>query len=404
MPPQAGRDAKGSSNMLSAAGNAAGNKGLTLVAAKLCAVGFAAVIVLALVGNITAPRQMDFMAFWAAGKLTLAGTPQAAFDIVAHDRMQKTLVVFDGLMPFAYPPPFLLVVTPFALLPYGIAALAWAGLTYALFVFAVRRFEPAGGWTAAAFPPVLINGIIAQNGLLTSGLFVWGMALLQRRPFTAGLVLGCLVIKPHLGVLLPIALAADGRWRAFMGAATASGGLLLLALLVFGIAPYQGFIEQIPLASSIVSQGLAGWHKMASVYAALRLAGAAPVVAWAVHIAVACAAALVVALVWRGTAALDGKAAMLVTGSVLITPYIYLYDTALLVLPFIWLARSGEDWRVLAALWCIPFIVALQNWGLNDFVNPAPLLPLAMMALIWRRLRAFETDGIIRAGLGRVSV
>ncbi|MCU0948476.1 MAG: DUF2029 domain-containing protein [Porphyrobacter sp.] len=380
------------------------NTGLALLAAKLAAVGFAAVVVLALVGNITAPRQMDFMAFWAAGKLTLAGTPQAAFDIAVHDRLQRTLVEFDGKMPFAYPPPFLLMVTPFALLPYGIAALVWAGLTYAFFIVAVRQFAPVGGWTAAAFPPVLINGIIAQNGLLTGGFFVWGMALLQRRPLAAGLVLGCLVIKPHLGVLLPLALAAGGHWRAFAGAAAASLGLVLLALLVLGIAPYQGFIEQMPLFSAIAAKGLVGWHKMASVYAALRLAGAGPVLAWSAHIAIACAAALIVALVWRSnTMALDAKAAMLAAGSVLISPYIYLYDTALLVLPFIWLARSGEDWRVLAVLWCIPFIVALQNWGMNDLINPAPLLALAMMALIWRRLRAFEGDGIIRAPLGRVS-
>lgn len=368
--------------MLSRAGN-----GFALLAAKLFAMGFGFVIALAMFSNVTNMRRMDFTSFWAAGKLTLAGDAKAAFDIAVHNQVQAAIVDFDGLMPFAYPPPFLLVVTPFALLPYAVAVIAWVALTYAFYIAAMRQFAPAATWTAAAFPPVLVNGIIAQNGLLTGGMFISGMALLKQYPLRAGLMLGCLVIKPHLAVLFPLALAAGGHWRAFAGAAASSVGLLLAALMVFGFEVYQAFLEQMPLFSSIAAQGLVGWHKMASVYASLRLAGAAPEAAWSAHILVAAIGALAVGLVWRSSAELDAKAAMLGAASVLVSPYIYLYDTVLLVLPFVWLARNGEDHRVLAALWVIPFIVALQNWGFNEVFNPAPLLPIAMMALIWRRLR-----------------
>lgn len=366
--------------------------GLSLLAAKLFALAFGFVIALALFSNAVNARQMDFMAFWSAGKLTLAGQAAAAFDIAVHSKVQAAVVDFDGLMPFAYPPPFLLMVTPFALLPYQAAVMVWVALTFAAYIVAMRQFAPSSGWTAAAFPPVLVNGIIAQNGLLTGGLFVWGMALLKRHPVAAGLVLGCLVIKPHLAVLLPLALAAGGHWRAFAGAAASSVGLLFAALLVFGIEVYLAFIEQMPLFSSIAAKGLVGWHKMASVFAALRLAGASPEAAWSAHILVAGVGALAVGLVWRSKAECDAKAAMLAAASVLVSPYIYLYDTVLLALPFVWLARTGEDWRVLAVLWLIPFIVALQNWGFNELVNPAPLLPIAMMGLIWRRLRAQQRE------------
>lgn len=362
--------------------------GLALLAAKLFALAFGVVIALALFSNVAKTRQMDFMSFWSAGRLALEGKAASAFDVAIHSKVQAAVVDFDGLMPFAYPPPFLLMVTPFALLPYQAAVIVWVVLTFAGYVWAMRQFAPASAWTAAAFPSVLVNGIIAQNGLLTGGIFVWGMALLKRHPLAAGLTLGCLVIKPHLAVLLPLALAAGGYWRAFAGAALSSAGLLLAALLVFGTDVYQAFIAQIPLFSSIAEKGLVGWHKMASVYAALRLAGAGSQAAWSVHILVAGLGALAVGLVWRSKAELEAKAAMLAAASVLVSPYIYLYDTVLLVLPFVWLARSGEDARVLAALWIIPFIVALQNWGLNELVNPAPLLPVAMMGLIWRRLRA----------------
>lgn len=368
-----------------------------LVAAKFFALAFGFVIAVALFANVTNLRRMDFMSFWAAGKLTLAGDARAAFDIAVHNQVQASVVHFEGLMPFAYPPPFLLVVTPFALLPYAVAAIVWATLTYALYIITARRLAPSAGWTAAAFPPVLVNGIIAQNGLLTGAIFISGMTVLKRRPFWAGLLLGCLVIKPHLGVLLPLALAAGGHWRAFLGAAASSAGLALLALLTFGFGTYQAFFDQIPLFSSIAAEGLVGWHKMASVYASLRLAGAGPAAAWSAHILIAGIAAVGVALVWRSEAEIDAKAAMLAAASVLISPYIYLYDTVLLVVPFLWIARRGEDGRVLAMLWCIPLIVALQNWGLNEVLNPAPLLPIAMIALIWRRLR---TD---RSGMNSIT-
>lgn len=356
-------------------------------AAKFLAMAFGFVIALALFSNVSSSRRMDFTAFWAAGKLTLQGDPVAAFDIETHNQVQATLMEFDTLMPFAYPPPFLLVVTPFALLPYAVAALTWVVLTYAFYILAVRQFAPSAGWTGAAFPPVLINGIIAQNGLLTGGLFISSLALLKRHPIKSGTVLGCLIIKPHLALLFPLALAAGGYWRAFAAAAVSSVTLALVALLAFGIEAYQAFLEQMPLFSSIAAEGLVGWHKMASVYASLRLAGLGSTAAWSAHILIACGAALCVALVWRSNAEMNAKAAMLAAASVLISPYIYLYDTALLALPFIYLARSGEDTRMIIALWCIPFVVALQQWGFNELINPAPLLPIAMIALIWRRMR-----------------
>ncbi|MBY6016110.1 DUF2029 domain-containing protein [Qipengyuania gaetbuli] len=362
-------------------------KGFHEPTAKVFALVFGTIMTMALFANVTNLRRMDFISFWAAGKLTLAGNPLAAFDIADHNRLQQSLVQFEGLMPFAYPPPFLLFVTPFALLPYAIAAVVWVGLTYALYILAARKFAPSSGWTAAAFPPVLLNGIIAQNGLLTGGIFIFGAALLKSRPFQAGLVMGCLVIKPHLGVLLPLAFAAGGHWRAFAGAAASSLGLLLIALLVFGAGTYEAFFEQMPLFSSIAADGLVGWHKMASVYASMRLFGAGATAAWSGHAIIACIATLAVWTAWRRKIEPEAKVAVLAAATVLISPYIYLYDTVLLVLPFLWLARKGEDWRVLGALWCIPLVVVLQNWGFNETFNPAPLLPIALIVLVWRRVQ-----------------
>src|SRR5207249_2030439 len=115
---------------------------------------------------------------------------------------------------------------PFALLPLGLAFTVWVIVTGVLYVVASR------GWTrprlAVAQPAVLINGFIGQNAFLTSGLLFGGMRLLRDRPILAGAVLGALVVKPQLGLMLPVAMLAGRQWRAIGGAMLSVAGLLLL--------------------------------------------------------------------------------------------------------------------------------------------------------------------------------
>jgi hypothetical protein len=333
-------------------------------------------------------QQMDFISFWAAARLALDGHPAAAWDIAAHKAVQDGLRQFTGLMSFAYPPPFLLMLLPFGLLPYVLAAPVWIAGSYAALFGAARRLLPDSGWLIAAFPPVLLNGIVGQNGMLTAALFIAGALALPKRPFLAGLLLGCLVIKPQLALLLPFALAAGREWRAFAGAACSSLGLLLLALLAFGSQAYAAMFEIAPFYSRIAADGLSGWHKMASVYASLRLAGLPATLAWAGQGAAALAAAALVCAIWRRDLETPAKVAALAAGSMLVSPYLYIYDMVLLIAPFFWLAAQGEDRRLLAALWCLPLVGIAQMWGFNDTVNLMPLAPAALLFLLARRLLA----------------
>ena len=178
--------------------------------------------------NASNPTDRDFISFWGAAQLALSGDPAAAYDQARLHEVQSAVVTFvngDG-MPFPYPPAFLLLVAPFGLLPFAVSLAVWSAATFAVFFVLIRRMFPQSGWLAAAFPPVFINAAIGQNAFVTAALFAGGMLFLQRRPFAAGLLLGCLVIKPQLGLLLPVALLAARQWRAIAGAATSSLGLL----------------------------------------------------------------------------------------------------------------------------------------------------------------------------------
>lgn len=356
-------------------------------AARPAALVFLFVIVLALAANAVSPYTMDFVSYWAAGKLTLAGNPIGSYDIALHRSVELQAAPVAGAMPFPYPPPFLFLVAPFALLPFPAAAICWVGATFLFYLFAVRALAPGSGWIAAAFPPVLTTAVIGQNGFLLCGLLALGMALLPRRPLLAGAVLGCLIVKPQLGVVLPFVLLATGQWRAIAGAALSSAGLFGLGAIVFGIESYLAWIAQAPTYTAIVVDGLSGWHRMASLYTSLRLAGMGEAIALALHGLAALTAVAAACLIWRRSPDIGARAAGLAAATALISPYLYGYDTIILVLPFLWLAKDPRNRAMLAPIWCVSLAGFLQNWADGLTVNVMPVVAVALLALVWKRVR-----------------
>ena len=340
--------------------------------------------------NASNPTDRDFISFWGAAQLALAGDPAAAYDQARLHEVQSAVVTFlngDG-MPFPYPPAFLLLVMPFGLLPFALSMAIWSAATFAVFFVLVRRMFPQSGWLAAAFPAVFINAAIGQNAFVTAAIFVGGMLLLHRRSFTAGLVLGCLVIKPQLGLLLPIALLAARQWRAIAGAAVSSLGLLAVGAIIFGVAATEAWLAQMPLYVNIGRDGLVGWHKMASVYAAARQAGTGLEFAFALHLLVAAAAALLVWRVWRSDADATAKAGILAAATLLASPYVFPYDGVLLVVAFFWLAQRGAPTLPLAILWCLPLLTIAQIASAHGPVNLSPVVPMGLLTLGALQLRA----------------
>ena len=353
-------------------------------AALAIALAFLFVAVVAIVSNLRQPYQTDFLSYWSAARLTLAGNPAGAYDVAAHGAVERSVVALRGALPFANPPPFLLLIAPFGLIPYAAAATAWIVATAAAYGLAARRFAPGSLWLAFAFPPVLVNAITGQSGFLTAALFLGGLALLRTRPFAAGLLLGCLIVKPQLALVLPLVLLAGREWRAIAGAAASSLGLALAGLALYGWATYAAWLGNAPLFASVLTEGRSGWDEMASAYAALRLAGLGNAAAWTFHLLVAGAAAVAACLVWRRDVEPGARAAILAAAAVLASPYLYVYDALLLVAPLLWLRSRGTNAAVLAALWCLPFVSLAAIAGVALPINPMPLVAAALIVLILR--------------------
>ena len=336
--------------------------------------------------NLRTPTDRDYVSFWAAARLALFGTPQLAYDRAALHAVQLTAARFGAEeLPFAYPPAFLILLMPFALLPFAISMAAWSATTFAAYLAVARRALRVPLWIPAAFPPVYANAALGQNGFVTAALFIGGLALLSGWPFAAGLVLGCLIIKPQLALMLPIALVAGLRWRAIAGAAVSSVVILLVGVIGFGPSSTAAWVGQMPLYVTIARDGLVGWHKLTSVYAFGRAVGLSEQLAFAAHGLVALAAALAVWRIWRSDADHLAKMAVLAAATMLASPYLYVYDWLLLLPAYVYLAEQRASPGLVAILWCLP-IVVIGEAALGDGMpNIGPFVPMLLLWCIYRR-------------------
>ena len=89
-----------------------------------------------------------------------------------------------------------------------------------------------------------------HNGFLTALLLGGGLMLLEKRPFVAGLLLGCLVYKPQFALVLPLLLLVLWNWRAIAGAAVSSLALIAITLAIWGWPVWQAFIDSLPLTQA----------------------------------------------------------------------------------------------------------------------------------------------------------
>lgn len=320
---------------------------------------------------------VDFVSFWAAGQLAISGHPALAYDINAHRAIEQTVTTLRGLMPFPYPPPFLLVVSLVAWLPYWLAYLPWIVVTSGLYLVATRTFVPLR--FALAHPAALVNSIIGQNGFLTSGMFLAGVSIVTARPLLGGTILGLLVVKPQLAVLVPIALVAERNWRAIGAAAVSSLLLLALAAVVFGFETYKGFLAVSSQQAAYLSTYSWHWNEQVSVFAFLRSFGVGQSQALIAQGIVAVAAAVVT---WRAWAAgLKQRAAVLAAATILVPPYLFIYDSLILILPLAeFLKDRQRPWRA-AIIW-VCLLVPLFGY-VDLYKGPNPIPVAAALCLWW---------------------
>lgn len=339
------------------------------------------------------PLGTDFLSFYAASRLALAGDPAGVYRVAGHRAAEISVFGRDtGYSAFFYPPLFLLICAPLAALPYLASLAAWLAATGAAFIASLRGWlDRRLGWsTVAAFPAVLMNIGHGQNAFLSAALLGAGAGLLETRPLLAGAAFGLLAFKPHLGLLLPLALAARGRWKAFAAAAASLLTFAAASLAAFGAEAWRGFLAGSALARATLEQGFVEPGKMASAFAAVRVLGGPVALAYAVQglVTLALAVLLVLALRRRPGAAAEG--ALIITAALLATPFLLDYDLVSLAFPLAWLAGEGlrggfRPWEKITLFAGFVLPLAARGLAMDAHAPLAPVVLLALFALVLRR-------------------
>jgi alpha-1,2-mannosyltransferase len=341
------------------------------------------------------PIGADFIDPWSASWLTLHGAPSAVYDVARLWSVERIAVADPsvGFAGFHYPPIYLLIILPLALLPYALSLLAWTVTTFAAYLATMWTIDPERDslWLAIAFPGGLVNLTNGQNGFLTLGLLGGGLLTIDRRPILAGVMFGLMSYKPQYGILIPIFLLATRRWRTISSASVTVVILAALSLAIFGAQTWQAFFSSITFTRHVVlEQGGSGFEKLQSAFAAARLWGFSVATAYVVQAAMALIAASIVIWIWWRTTKFELHAAALATGALLMTPYMMDYDLVLLALPIAWLAlevrRNGTlpyEKALLAFVWLLPLFARSLAGGAK--IPIAPLAILLLLADIARR-------------------
>jgi len=231
----------------------------------------------------------------------------------------------------------------------------------------------------------------------------WGLLLLEERPLLAGGLLALLAVKPHLFLLVPLALLASRRWRALGSAAAVLLVLIAASWLAFGGASWRAMIADLggfesaeklmppTTGNAAAVEGFLLWNWQPSVFVMALALGLSRGMAALAQAATALAAAGAVVWAWVGPGPRTLKAAVLVVGSLLVSPYLYNYDLVLLILAIAWLGWHGarQGWLrgeklMLLVAWLLPGLVV----PLADLLGvQAGALPLAaFLALLCRRI------------------
>ena len=340
----------------------------------------------------------DFVNVWSAGQLVLDGHPALAYDWDIQKQVQVAVLgqSYPGNFAWHYPPPFLFVATLLAHFPYAVAFVGWAAISFAPYLAVMRAIvgRPFGLLLAAAFPVVFSNTLVGQNGFLTAALIGGALYLMPMRPVLSGICLGLLSYKPQYGLLFPLVLIAASQWTVFFTAGIVAVAMATASWVAFGTESWQAFVHWMPMFSqAFLTEGRAPWWKLQSLFALIRYFGGSEQLAWIFQWIMTASVAVGMVLMWRSRISYPLKAAALATGTLLITPYLFMYDMMVLAIAVAFLVRialaTGFRRYELPALACafiliVNFILLGVPGGLGTTLIVAGLI-LRRAGPWWRR-------------------
>lgn len=359
-------------------------------------------------GNL---KGTDFLHFYTLG--LLANTRDAAdlYDMNAQATLAGHHVPQAAGLRYLplYPPQVSIVFAPLARLSYGQALLVWWILSAALYgicIYAVWRVCPnlagCGGTVivlAAAFPPFFHLIAWGQTSALALACFTATFLLLRvRREFAAGLVLGCLIFKPQLGLAAAIVFIVTGAWKLVAAAALSAGAELAVGRIFYGFGPLRRWFHLLANVGAIWPQLEPRPYQTYSLRTFWRMLIPWPHAAFWLYVVSAMAVLALAIVCWGKKMPFGLRYSTLLLASVLVAPHLTVYDLVAIAPAILLLA----DWLVSQAgsastpwlgvlvylVYLLPLLGPLARW---DHVQ---LAVVAMAAAVYAvtQIRAPAAD------------
>lgn len=311
----------------------------------------------------------DFRAYWTAGHRVLSGQP-------AYD---TSFQAAGGFGLFYYPPTFIPLVLPFALLPEDAAVWAWTALSIGAMTAGIAllpvsaRIRWVVALLAAVSWPVVYAIKLGQVGPLLLVLFAAGWRWLDR-PGAAGFA-AALGAAAKIQPAMVIAWALVGRRvRDVVLGVVVLGILALLATLMAGVGAWGDFLTLIGRVTDPISTP----HNFTVGAVAFQL-GAPRDAAALLQTA---SMALVAVIVVYGGVRLRAEAGYLVAviASQLLSPILWDHYAVLLLIPVAWLLARGRWWAAI-----VPLATSVPLIGV--------IPPVVVPAAFWVTLVAVLAEG-----------
>ncbi len=346
--------------------------------------------------NRQEPPGIDYHTYKAAAVVGLTQGWQHIYDQSLVAAAQLQLDPGEVAQPFLSPPTVAWLVAPLVALPYAASYYLWAAAVLAAYVAAIAWAIPSHGlprWilVAAAVAPWWVLEAIRVGQvvpLVAVGMALSWRLLRENRNFAAGLALSLVLLKPNTAFLVPFAVLAAGRVRAFAVLTSVGAALAVFAFLTVGTDGAFDYWSQLTGSLPTGADAL-------TLERALGFRGAG-ITALRVVIFVV---VLVAAFRLRRTPGLVLVAGIL--GSLIAVPYLHASDLCLLAVAsvIVWEERPVLVWRLpiaLAWLFTTPFVgmvgtgLPLQRWSLVELAFLAGICVIA-----WRVKSSQPPDRVV---------
>jgi len=352
----------------------------------------------------------DFGVFYVAGL-----TRQRLYDadyVMSVRQQLPGAVGQQPYMPYLNPPFFALVMAPFAMLPFSLALALWrlSGVLMAWVSFYLMgKMTVLKRWPAYFLIMIVSASSIwamglAQNSYLQFFIMVVGIYLLDRQRDTeAGLCLSLMLFKPHVGMLLPVALVVMRRWRAVRAWLGGAVGLYLLSAIVSGPAWPLEYIRLISSPACFPGDvfGRGKVCSLTGILARTIFKGINPVL---LGVGMTGLGAAAMFLLIRFQVAdrrlmLHGVTGLAVALSIVTAPYMLSYDAIVMAWPCMVLV-SWKQKGLLREAHVIPAISLLLILNLIGYIRHVSWEAMVIV-IIWVSILLWQ--GLARAGHDEIS-